>query len=79
MLNGFRDVVSQAADDYNPSVIANYCYDLAKEFNQFYHDFSIMKEPNRDLKMFRLVLAQNVGKIIKLGTGLLGIEVPERM
>ncbi len=79
MLNGFRDVVSQAADDYNPSVIANYCYDLAKEFNQFYHDFSIMREPNRDLKMFRLVLAQNVGKIIKLGTGLLGIEVPERM
>ena len=79
MLNGFRDVVSQAADDYNPSVIANYCYDLAKEFNQFYHDFSIMKEPNRDLKMFRLVLAQNVGKIIKLGMGLLGIEVPERM
>ncbi len=79
MLNGFRDVVSQAADDYNPSVIANYSYDLAKEFNQFYHDFSIMKEPNRDLKMFRLVLAQNVGKIIKLGMGLLGIEVPERM
>ena len=79
MLNGFRDVVAQAADDYNPSVIANYCYDLAKEFNQFYHDFSIMREPNRDLKMFRLVLAQNVGKIIKLGMGLLGIEVPERM
>ena len=79
MLNGFRDVVSQAADDYNPSVIANYCYDLAKEFNQFYHDFSIMREPNRDLKMFRLVLAENVGKIIKLGMGLLGIEVPERM
>ena len=79
MLNSFRDVVSQAADDYNPSVIANYCYDLAKEFNQFYHDFSIMHEPNRELKMFRLVLAQNVGKILKLGTGLLGIELPERM
>ena len=79
MLNGFGDVVSQAADDYNPSVIANYCYDLAKEFNQFYHDFSIMHEPNRELKMFRLVLAQNVGKILKLGTGLLGIELPERM
>ena len=79
LLNGFQDVVRQAADDYNPSVIANYCYDLAKEFNQFYHDFSIMREPNRDLKMFRLVLAQNVGKIIKLGTGLLGIEAPERM
>jgi len=79
MLNGFQDVVRQAADDYNPSVIANYCYDLAKEFNQFYHDFSIMHEPSRELKMFRLVLAQNVGKIINLGMGLLGIEVPERM
>jgi arginyl-tRNA synthetase len=79
MLIGFQDVVSQAADDYNPSVIANYCYDLAKEFNQFYHDFSIMREPNADLKLFRLVLAQNVGKILRLGTGLLGIEMPERM
>jgi len=79
MLIGFQDVVRQAADDYNPSVIANYCYDLAKEFNQFYHDFSIMHEPSRELKLFRLVLAQNVGKILKLGTGLLGIEVPERM
>ena len=79
LLNGFQDVVRQAADDYNPSVIANYCYDLAKEFNQFYHDFSIMHEPSRELKMFRLVLAQNVGKIIRLGMGLLGIEVPERM
>ena len=79
MLNGFQDVVHQAADDYNPSVIANYCYDLAKEFNQFYHDFSIMHEPSRELKLFRLVLAQNVGKILKLGTGLLGIELPERM
>ena len=79
LLYGFQDVVRQAADDYNPSVIANYCYDLAKEFNQFYHDFSIMHEPNLELKMFRIVLAQNVGKILKLGTGLLGIEVPERM
>ena len=79
MLIGFRDVVRQAADDYNPSVIANYCYDLAKEFNQFYHDFSIMHEPSRELKLFRLVLAQNVGKILKLGMGLLGIELPDRM
>ncbi len=79
MLIGFQDVVRQAADDYNPSVIANYCYDLAKEFNQFYHDFSIMHEPSRELKLFRLVLAKNVGKILKSGTGLLGIEVPERM
>ena len=79
MLIGFREVVRQAADDYNPSVIANYCYDLAKEFNQFYHDFSILHEPDLEIKMFRLVLAQNVGKILKLGTGLLGIELPERM
>lgn len=79
MLNGFQDVVRQAADDYNPSQIANYCYDLAKEFNQFYHDFSIMHEPSRNLKLFRLTLAVNVGKIIRTGMGLLGIEVPERM
>ncbi len=79
MLNGFQDVVHQAADDYNPSQIANYCYDLAKEFNQFYHDFSIMHEPSRNLKLFRLTLAANVGKIIRTGMGLLGIEVPERM
>ncbi|MGX8690209.1 MAG: arginine--tRNA ligase [Bacteroidaceae bacterium] len=79
MLIGFREVVRQAADDYNPSVIANYCYDLAKEFNQFYHDFSILHEPDLEIKLFRLVLAQNVGKILKLGTGLLGIELPERM
>lgn len=79
MLNGFPEVVRQAADDYNPSQIANYCYDLAKEFNQFYHDFSIMHEPSRNLKMFRLTLASNVGKVIRTGMGLLGIEVPERM
>lgn len=79
LLNAFGDVVRQAANDYNPSVIANYCYDLAKEFNQFYHDFSIMHEPSRELKLFRLTLAGNVGKIIRLGMGPLGIEVPERM
>lgn len=79
LLSEFRDTVAQAASDYNPSVIANYCYDLAKEFNQFYHDFSVLKEPSRELKLFRLVLTANVGKILKLGMGLLGIEVPERM
>ena len=79
MLNSFPDVVAQAAVDYNPSVIANYCYDLAKEFNQFYHDFSIMHEPDLTLKSMRLVLAACVGKVLKLGTGLLGIEMPERM
>ena len=79
LLSEFRDTVEQAGSDYNPSVIANYCYDLAKEFNQFYHDFSVLKEPSRELKLFRLVLTANVGKILKLGMGLLGIEVPERM
>ncbi len=79
LLSEFRDTVQQAASDYNPSVIANYCYDLAKEFNQFYHDFSVLREPSRELKLFRLVLTANVGKILKLGMGLLGIEVPERM
>ena len=79
LLNGFGDVVRQAADDYNPSVIANYCYDLAREFNQFYHDYSIMHEPDAALKHFRLVLSACVGKVIRLGMGLLGIEVPERM
>lgn len=79
LLSEFKDVIAQAASDYNPSVIANYCYDLAKEFNQFYHDFSVLREPEQGLKMFRLMLTENVGKILKLGTGLLGIEVPERM
>lgn len=79
LLSEFKEVIAQAATDYNPSVIANYCYDLAKEFNQFYHDFSVLREPEQGLKLFRLMLTENVGKILKLGTGLLGIEVPERM
>lgn len=79
LLAEFKDVITQAAIDYNPSVIANYCYELAKEFNQFYHDFSVLREPEQGLKLFRLMLTENVGKILKLGTGLLGIEVPERM
>lgn len=79
MLSDFKAVVKQAGEDYSPSVIANYCYDLVKEYNQFYHDFSILREENLDLKVFRLALSQNVGKIVRLGMGLLGIEVPERM
>lgn len=79
MLADFKVVVKQAGEDYSPSVIANYCYDLVKEYNQFYHDFSILREENPDLKVFRLALSQNVGKIVRLGMGLLGIEVPERM
>ena len=79
MLSDFKAVVKQAGEDYSPSVIANYCYDLVKEYNQFYHDFSILREENPDLKVFRLALSQNVGKIVRLGMSLLGIEVPERM
>ena len=79
MLANFPVVVKQAGDEYSPSAIANYAYDLVKEFNQFYHDFSILHEENENLKIFRLVLAANVAKVVKLAMGLLGIEVPERM
>lgn len=79
LLADFAGVVRQAGTDYNPSIIANYCYDLVKEYNQFYHDFSILREENEDLKLFRLALSEDVGKIVRLGMGLLGIEVPERM
>ena len=79
MLSEFAGVVMQAGTDYSPSTVANYIYDLVKEYNQFYHDFSILREENETLRTFRLVLSANVCKIIKLGMGLLGIEVPERM
>ncbi len=79
MLADFTNVVRQAGSDYNPSILANYAYDLVKEYNQFYHDFSILREENEALKVFRLALSQNAGKIVKLAMGLLGIEVPERM
>ncbi len=79
MLSDFAAVVRQAGTDYLPSVIANYCYDLVKEYNQFYHDFSILREENADVKAFRLALSAEIAKVIKLGMGLLGIEVPERM
>ncbi|MBO5251452.1 MAG: arginine--tRNA ligase [Bacteroidaceae bacterium] len=79
MLADFKNTVKQAGTDYNPSVIANYAYDLVKEYNQFYHDFSILREENEAIKVFRLALSANVAKIVKLAMGLLGIEVPERM
>ena len=75
----FPAVVKDAGVTYTPSVIANYVYDLVKEFNQFYHDYSILREEDEAVKRFRLVLSANVAKIIRLGMGLLGIEVPERM
>lgn len=79
LVGEYAAVVKQAGDDYNPALIANYIYDLAKEFNQFYHDYSILKEYDADLKVFRLMLAANVGKVVKSGMSLLGIDVPDRM
>ena len=78
-LQGFAAVVRQAGNDYNPSAIANYCYELVKEYNQFYHDLSVLREPDQDKKVFRLALSAAVSQVVKNGMGLLGIEVPERM
>ena len=78
-LNEFGAAVEQAGKDYSPSGIANYCYELTKAFNQFYHDYSNLGADTEDEKVVRLVLAQNVGKTLKNGMALLGIEVPERM
>ena len=78
-LNSFETVVEQAGKDYSPSGIANYCYELTKDFNQFYHDYSILNAESAEAKTLRLVLAKNVAKTIKNGMQLLGIEVPERM
>ena len=75
----FSAVVRQAGQDYSPSVIANYCYDLTKEYNQFYHDYSVLREEDEAKRQFRLVLSANVAKVIRLGMSLLGIEMPERM
>ena len=78
-LKGFAQTVRQAGQDYNPSCIANYCYELVKEYNQFYHDFSILREPDEQVKVVRLALSAAVSQVVKNGMGLLGIEVPERM
>ena len=78
-LNEFGAALEQAGKDYSPSGIANYCYELTKAFNQFYHDYSILGADTEEEKVVRLVLAQNVGKTLKNGMALLGIEVPERM
>ena len=78
-LQGFQAAVRQAGQDYNPSCIANYCYELVKEYNQFYHDFSVLREENVDNKIFRLALSAAVSQVVRNGMGLLGIEVPERM
>ena len=79
MVADFAAVVKQAGADYSPSIIANYTYDLVKEYNQFYHDFSILREENEAVKVFRLALSENVAKVVRISMGLLGIEVPDRM
>ena len=78
-MSEYGAAVEQAGKDYSPSGIANYCYELTKVFNQFYHDYSILNEPDEQKKTVRLMLAKNVAKILKNGMALLGIEVPERM
>jgi len=75
----FAVVVNQAGTKYQPALIANYCYDLVKEYNQFYHDFSILREADPAKQAFRLMLSANVAKVVRTGMGLLGIEMPERM
>ena len=79
MVADFAAVVKQAGEDYSPSIIANYTYDLVKEYNQFYHDLSILREENEAVKVFRIALSANVAKVVRLGMNLLGIEVPSRM
>ena len=78
-LQGFQTAVKQAGSDYNPSCVANYCYELVKEYNQFYHDFSVLREEDEKKRLFRIALSAAVSQVIKNGMGLLGIEVPERM
>lgn len=75
----FANVVRQAGQEYSPSSVAAYCYDLVKEYNQFYHDFSILREEDAKKRAFRLLLSKNVAKVVRLGMSLLGIEMPERM
>jgi len=79
LLTAFPATVSEAAQAYSPAVVANYLFDLAKEYNQFYHDFSILKEGNADKRTVRLLLSELTGRVLKNGMGLLGIDVPERM
>ena len=78
-LADFPSVVEEAGKSYSPALIANYVYDLVKEYNQFYHDCQIMKEANEDLRAFRISLSRTVGNVIARATSLLGMEVPERM
>src|SRR5680860_132195 len=75
----FPGTVKEAGDHYSPAIIANYCYELVKEYNQFYHDHSILAEADEDKRNFRLLLSAMVGDVVKKGMNMLGIEMPERM
>jgi len=79
MLADYPPTIAEAAQTYSPALIANYAYELAKEYNQFYHDHPILREPRPDLRAFRLVLSDNIAKVIRSALALLGIDVPERM
>jgi arginyl-tRNA synthetase len=79
ILSAFPDVVKESAQNHSPALVANFVYELAKEFNQFYHDFTIMNDPDEHVRKFRLLLAKTIGRTIKNGFSLLGIDVPERM
>lgn len=78
-LADFPNIVKQAGEEYSPALVANYCYDLAKEYNQFYHDNPILKEENEAKRNFRIILSREIGKVLKRATGLLGMEMPSRM
>jgi arginyl-tRNA synthetase len=79
LIDSFPETVKDAAEGFSPAIIANYVYELAKEFNQFYHDYSILKEEDAALKSFRLLLAATTGKVLRTGMELLGVRVPDRM
>jgi arginyl-tRNA synthetase len=79
LLTAFPEIVHQAGDEFSPALIANYIYEMAKEYNQFYHDFPMLKEENHALRQFRLVLSESIASVIKTGMYLLGIDVPDRM
>ena len=79
MVADFAAVVKQAGEDYSPSIIANYTYDLVNEYNQLYHVYSILLDENEAGIVFRIALSANVAKVVRLGMNLLGIEVPSRM
>ena len=79
LITNFPNIVHEAGEDFSPAIIANYIYDLAKEYNQFYHDYSVLKEIDESLRNFRIMLSAMTGRVIKTGMGLLGIDVPDRM